>query len=131
MLAEALLDLLGGALAFRLLGGSWDTWGAATRKGLSLALEQLTAGPLWWSMLAALAVWPLIAGVWPRLWGWAGSAAGTFSPTVYAMSALLPVTALLLGLIPPPGEPTGSSQAAHRTPNGSASAQRSDHSGAT
>ncbi|MFK0259523.1 hypothetical protein [Streptomyces sp. NPDC090445] len=109
LLAEAVLDLLGGAVAYRLLGGEWDTWGTATRTAVSLAHEQLT-GPLWWSMLAALALWPLIASGWPRLWGWTGPAVGSFSPSAYAMSALLPVTALLLGLIPPPAEATGPPQ---------------------
>ncbi|MCX5336429.1 M48 family metalloprotease [Streptomyces sp. NBC_00140] len=118
VLTENLLDLFGAALAYRLLGDS--PAGDATRRALSLAYEQLASGPTWWAMLAILAVWPLLAGLWPRLWGWRGQAVGTLSPTVYATSALLPVLILVLGLlpaVPKPGEP---SQADTRAPDATA-----------
>ncbi|MFJ2239295.1 M48 family metalloprotease [Streptomyces sp. NPDC087859] len=118
VLAENLLDLFGAALAYRLLGDS--PAGDATTKAVSLAREQLTSGPTWWAMLVALAVWPLLAGLWPRLWGWRGRAVGTLSPAVYATSALLPVLILILGLlpaVPKPGEP---SQADSRVPDATA-----------
>ncbi|MGW0631184.1 M48 family metalloprotease [Streptomyces sp. NPDC002758] len=107
VLTENLLDLLGAALAYRLLGDS--STDGAVRTAVSLAHGQLTSGPMWWAMLGALAVWPLLAGLWPRLWGWRGRAVGAFSPVVYATSALLPVLALVLGLLPAspkPGEPS-------------------------
>ncbi|MFF2021321.1 hypothetical protein ACFVW2_05855 [Streptomyces sp. NPDC058171] len=104
LLAEALLDLLGGALAYRLLGDGWDTWGAAVRAALALAHEQLAGGPLWWSVLAALVGWPLLARRWPRLWGWRGPEHGVRPLGAHATAALLPAAALLVGLLAAPGE---------------------------
>ncbi|MER6184853.1 M48 family metalloprotease [Streptomyces sp. NPDC001652] len=115
VLAENLLDLLGAALAYRLLGDS--PAGDATRRAGSLAHARLTSGPTWWAILAALVLWPLLAGLWPRLWGWRGPAIGTFSPAVYATSALLPVLILVLGLLPAGPKPGEPSQADSRAPD--------------
>lgn len=118
VLAENLLDLFGAALAHRLLGDS--SADDAAWRAVSLAHEQLTSGPTWWAMLVVLAVWPLLAGLWPRLWGWRGRAVGTLSPAVYATSALLPMLVLVLGLLPTGPKPGESSQADSRAPDATA-----------
>ncbi|MFF4275739.1 M48 family metalloprotease [Streptomyces sp. NPDC001536] len=118
VLTENLLDLFGAALAYHLLGD--PSSGDATWKAVSLSHEQLTWGPTWWAVLVALAVWPLIAGVWARLWGWRGRAAGTLSPAVYATSALLPLLILVLGLLPAGPKPGAPSQADSRAPDATA-----------
>jgi Zn-dependent protease with chaperone function len=105
----------GAALAYRLLGDS--SAADATRRAVSLAHKQLTSGLTWWATLGALAVWPLLAGLWPRLWGWRGRAVGTLSPAVYATSALLPVLILVLGLLPASPKPGALSQADSRAPD--------------
>ncbi|SNX66338.1 Zn-dependent protease with chaperone function [Streptomyces sp. TLI_55] len=119
MLTENLLDLCGAELAYRLLD---DTTAAdATRKAVSLAREQLASGPTWWATLGTLAAWPLLTGVWARLWGWRGRPVGTFSPALYATSALLPVLILLLGLLPDgpkPGAPSLADSRAAAPPAG-------------
>ncbi|MGW2721744.1 M48 family metalloprotease [Streptomyces sp. NPDC001492] len=118
VLAENLLDLFGAALAYRLLG---DTSAAdATRRAASLAQEQLASGPTWWAMLGTFAAWPLLTGVWARLWGWRGRPLGTFSPALYATSALLPVLILSLGLLPAGPKPGAPSQADSRVPDATA-----------
>jgi hypothetical protein len=108
--AGNLLDLFGAVTAYRLLGGSFRV--EATRKAVSLAREQLIAGPVWWAMLATIALWPLIAGAWSRLWGWRGQPSDTFSRAAYAASALLPLLALAVGLLPVGPTAGGSSQQA-------------------
>lgn len=105
VLVEALLDVLGGALAFRLLDGR--SWSAAVRSAVSLAHEQILGGPVWWAMLAVFVLWPCVAGSWPRVWGWRGREHGAFSPAVHAAAALLPAVVLLLGLLPAPDVPEG------------------------
>ncbi|MFD5557001.1 hypothetical protein ACFWIA_24575 [Streptomyces sp. NPDC127068] len=120
LLAEALLDLLGGALAYRLLGAEWDTWGAAARAALALAHEQLAGGPLWWAVLAALLGWPLIARRWSRLWGWRGPERGVRPLAAHATAALFPAAALLVGLLAAPGESGTASRTPHVTATPSA-----------
>ncbi|OPG01340.1 hypothetical protein B1R27_37480 [Streptomyces sp. GKU 895] len=67
VLTENLLDLGGADVAYRLLD---DTTAAdATRKAVSLTHEQFVSGPTWWATLGTLAAWPLLTGVWARLWG--------------------------------------------------------------
>ncbi|MER5489924.1 hypothetical protein [Streptomyces sp. NPDC002490] len=105
VLVEALLDLLGGALALRLLGGEWDGWDAAWGAALRLAHDQLAGGPLWWGVLVALVGWPLVARRWPRGWGWHGGERGGLPRGAYATGALLPVVLLCLGLLPGPTGP--------------------------
>ncbi|MEU6652771.1 M48 family metalloprotease [Streptomyces sp. NPDC046900] len=110
VLAGNLLDLFGAVTAYRLLGGSYRA--EATRKAVSLAREQLIAGPVWWAMLATIALWPLIAGAWSRLWGWRGQPSDTFSRAAYVASALLPLLAPAVGLLPVGPTAGGSSQQA-------------------
>ncbi|MEU6538398.1 M48 family metalloprotease [Streptomyces sp. NPDC047000] len=98
VLAVDLLGLLGGALAYRLLGGPWADDPAL--RALALTREQLVRGPTWWAVLGTLALWPLITRPWNRLWRCRGPAGGPVSPAVYASAALFPVLVLLLGLIP-------------------------------
>ncbi|MER6421036.1 hypothetical protein [Streptomyces sp. NPDC001137] len=115
VLAENLLDLGGAELAYRLLDDA--TAADATRRSVSLAQEQLASGPTWWATLGTLAAWPLLTGVWARLWGWRGRPVGTFSPALYATSALLPVGILVLGLLPAGPKPGAPSQADSRAPD--------------
>ncbi|MFE9093501.1 hypothetical protein [Streptomyces sp. NPDC007264] len=119
--AENALDLLGALLGYHLLGASGPV--DATRTALSLARGQLTSGPQWWAILAALAVWPLAADVWQRLRG-RHDTAGTFSPTAYVTSALLllPALALALGFLPAAGTAGDPSRAESPTPGGSTTA---------
>jgi len=97
VLTENLLDLCGAALAYRLLDDA--TAADPTLKAVSLAHEQLASGPTWWATLGTLAAWPLLTGVWARLWGWRGRPVATVSRALYATSALLPALILILGLL--------------------------------
>ncbi|MFC8342444.1 M48 family metalloprotease [Streptomyces sp. NPDC057280] len=119
VLTENLLDLGGADVAYRLLD---DTTAAdATRKAVSLTHEQFVSGPTWWATLGTLAAWPLLTGLWARLWGWRGRATGTFPRASYATSALLPALILVLGLLTagPEPEPGARSQADSRAAGGS------------
>ncbi|MHB9863753.1 M48 family metalloprotease [Streptomyces sp. YIM S03343] len=120
MLTGNLLDLSGGALAFWLLGDT--TADDATRRAVALSRAELVSGPVWWAILGAITVWPLLTRRWARLWGWHGrAAAGTLSPTVYATSGLLPVLVLVLGLLPVGPTPGERPQATSRSPHATVS----------
>ncbi|SBT89822.1 Peptidase family M48 [Streptomyces sp. DI166] len=125
VLVENLLDLVGGAAAVRLLG---DTTAAeAMRKAVALSHEQLVSGSLWWTVLGAFAVWPLLAVPWARLWGWRGREVGGFSPAAYAGSVLLPALLLALGLLTTAPEPA--SDATAPAPSDSTGPAPSDSTG--
>ncbi|RLU89192.1 hypothetical protein CTZ27_22380 [Streptomyces griseocarneus] len=76
--------------------------GGSLRRALWLAHEQLTGGPLWAVLLAVFIARPFLVRVWPRLWGWREEAehGEVFSARAYTAAALVPVLALVTGLIP-------------------------------
>ncbi|MEV6670056.1 hypothetical protein [Streptomyces sp. NPDC051162] len=91
------LDIAGVTVEYRLLG---EGWGWSVRRALWLAHAQLTGGPLWPVLLAVFTVWPLLARLRPRLWGWREEHREVFSVRVYAAAALVPVLVLAVGLVP-------------------------------
>ncbi|MFB7380400.1 hypothetical protein ACFC6U_28605 [Kitasatospora purpeofusca] len=97
LLADLLLTTAGATVAYRLLD---VPWGRAAGRALSLADHQVTGGPEWWAVLAVLAVWPLLAPLWPRFWAPHGHPGGTLSPGPYATAALVPALVLAVGLAP-------------------------------
>ncbi|MFJ4090824.1 hypothetical protein ACIPYS_04515 [Kitasatospora sp. NPDC089913] len=97
LLADLLLTVAGATVAYRLLDVPWER---AAGRALSLADHQVTAGPEWWAVLAVLAVWPLLAPVWPRLWAPDGRPGGRLSPGPYATAVLVPALVLAVALAP-------------------------------
>ncbi|MFD7413161.1 hypothetical protein [Kitasatospora purpeofusca] len=97
LLADLLLTTAGATVAYRLLD---VPWGRAAERALSLAEHQVTGGPEWWAVLAVLAVWPLLAPLWPRLWTPNGQPGGALSTGPYVTAALVPALVLAVGLAP-------------------------------
>lgn len=96
---DALIAFAGALIAYRWLGTSWL---AGADSAWAFTDRELTDGPQWWAVAACLVVWPVAARGWRRVWGWregsSGAAGLPLSRRAYAAAAVLPLTAITLGL---------------------------------
>ncbi|MGA5699801.1 hypothetical protein [Peterkaempfera bronchialis] len=82
-------------------------WGDSLHIALALGRGAISdSAPEWLAILALLLLWPLLAPLWPRLWGSrveppaVGALLAGYPVRLYAAAAVLPVAVLLAGLLP-------------------------------
>ncbi|MFI1439654.1 M48 family metalloprotease [Streptomyces fructofermentans] len=92
LLVQLLLTTLGAATAFVLLGARPER---VPGHVLALAHSSLTADPAWWATLAAVLLWPLVAGARSG-----GGRPRLLPSRPHAVAALLPACLLTVGLLP-------------------------------
>ncbi|MEV6568068.1 hypothetical protein [Streptomyces kronopolitis] len=114
LLLHAVVLTAGGVLGLLALG---DPPGAALATALALAHRGLLTPPVWAALTVLPLAWPLLAGVWGRLWGApraasppAAAGSAPFRETSRARrlplpltAALLPLAVLAVALLPPSG----------------------------